>query len=224
MITTKREPFNDVVKRYEIMLIDTCFLMGSLGGNCLNSFDNSKREITFEDNNNFRKCLEDSINKHTPIFLTKGVYHEYNRKIYEAYRRIDNCFVETPNKPATYSNRVRFFRNRKKGLVQRGYLLNLFKERDHILKLEIDQRKLYAKYHQKYFHLMKNGIGEVDFDLLISSLVLTKTVGSTAIFSNDFPICRGKDQLMRDSEILKGDLSFFIRRKESELQEIPFYN
>ena len=83
-----------------------------------------------------------------------------------------------------------------------------------ILKFDEKEQNRYNQFCKDYSNIEKDyGIGNVDFDLLISGLTTSQTRGSSALISNDFGIVRAGRYLSRKESFSKEKFGFF-RREE----------
>lgn len=219
---------DDIVSEYECVLVDTCTLFGYVGGCIEDSLLNKEREILFRENHEFRESLIRHLNQHALIFVTDGVLREYSGGFgYDYKKAVKNAekLLFLPKRLGyermNHRSVIEFQRRKRGGIKERRKLIDFFRENDLVLKLGEDQIWVYKNLSNKYDFLKETkGLSDVDYDILISSVVLAKTVGASAVLSNDFGIASARRFLLIKEDLQPEELGFFVRKNNLKFKQL----
>ncbi|MBI2043372.1 hypothetical protein HYT25_03215 [Candidatus Pacearchaeota archaeon] len=197
--------FDDIISRYNFVLLDTSALVSSL---------RFKRENEIVKNEEYyTDCYQSAIflfkyAEKNKFYVTPLVLQEYLTGCREL-KRIINI------------NQSKSEKNRYSGLIQ--LIESQCRENDNLARildmknkvnLEDDEKLLYENIKRRLSWIKENyKLGEADIDFLTHGIVISRTRGSISLVSNDFGILKAWNDFLRFTKTDKKQLGFFIRKR-----------
>jgi len=207
-MTEKDQTLEEVVSKYRIFLIDTSALSYYFGDN-QDPISIKEKMIVFEEQHQFTTILIDYIRKGLPCFTTSSVLEESQIKEYYPYKKIiKNRRTQQDRELLDFSRKIRDTQK------ERRKLIITFQENDRILELNENEQILYNIFDEKYAILKgKYKLSDVDFDFLVSGVVIAQTRESSALLSNDIRgIANAWNYILRKEKISHKKFGFVSRR------------
>ena len=182
----------DINKIYNPILLDTsaldsCFEFDS--ARCFNGVG-YVNPILFKIS--LVQSLKEFLLQEENLFLTMGVSREIrkgNRNFYSWWKcKESNLFYTSKNSLVELKTLHRERRELEKKLNQEG-----------IIRFDMDEEEKYSNYFREFFSVKsKFNLSWVDYDLLITSMVLSLNASSSvAIISNDIDIAKAKEEICK---------------------------
>lgn len=218
---------NEILRRYEVTLVDTCALINPIGKNA-DMMDIKRREAEIKDNHILREKLLDALNRNDSLFITTGVAGEYNSRNHFNYQGK----IKTLDKEVAFTNQnygggmdrretLEFYRHLRDSKKEKMLFLHAAEYNGRILELSTDQNKIYRGLDKKYHALMiQRGLSKENIELLLSGIVIAKTTGNSAILTNDFGIVHAKKELLNRENMKRDKLRVFVREIEDRFKNV----
>lgn len=197
--SVEKEPLDNVISSYEIVLVDTSVLIGHLNGN---SHNKERIEFQVMTHNSAQFFREYFIRNQ--LYVTEGVLKEYAKLPF------------IPNYSGVNGKNHNDILKKRSEIVSRSArasrdLADLIEERS-VISLNDKERELYNVFRQTMrFCEGSYRLSETDLDLLASAAVLAKLRGPTAVLSNDISMRKIWGNYLGLSCIDRRDFGFFTR-------------
>jgi len=205
-----------IARRYPIILIDTCALFEPLNGGNGDTYANMNEKILISD----RRCnsavlFREFVKRRVNLYITPMILEEYcnNANFLKLIENGDGSLNE---------GQIELNKIRTREKKQRKLLVDfLSKTEGNIIQLDKDEEKRYHHIYQRYLDLkINNGLGDADYDLLVSGLVTSETRAPTCLISNDFGILNSRISLLNKENIGSEQFGFFLRKKFSRFENV----
>jgi len=196
---------DEITSKYSIILMDTSILCNGClkERRRLNFWDERRNEL--EEQIKFMDLLIDYIKKDAPYFITPLIAEEYLRGNYPYKRIIKSKEVQQNRKILELCRKTRDSSKKRKSLI------DTFREKDRILKLNNDEQDLYNTFCETHPNLLGYELGDVDLDFFISGAVISQAREPVGLICNDFGIARAWRYVLNKRELNSGQLGFIIR-------------
>ncbi len=194
-----------ITERFDFLLFDT----SSLQIKTPNAHLKSGADIM--DDVYFLRSLNKCLNSNYPFYITQMVYDEALSGVKK--------YWETNPSPSDITNHLS-----EDSLVFMLHLyertLRAFKQTEHVIEWEEEGLSARNEFAERYARL-RGDMSDVDFDFLISGLVIATYEGSCALLTNDFAIVNGlKDLRFLDRFLLRTQFTVYHSLNGPPFQEI----
>ncbi len=201
------QTLEEVVSKYQLVLMDNSVLAHYLG-NKQDSNSIEEKRLILEEDQNSRNVLIDYIKKGIPCFVTSSVAEESQSGDSYKFKKIIKRAVPYEGKELLGLRR-KIRDDRKK----RRKLIDIFKDNNQVLCLNENEQGLYGLFDKSYLGLLSlYKLSKVDFNLLISGAVVSQTRKSSALIASDFGIVRAWNYIRRREKISTEQFGFVLRK------------
>lgn len=170
---------------YKFVLVDNCGFQELLNVSGKGNSKFLKEKIEYYTLT--KKAIEfwrGKLGEHKNIYTTLKVLEEIRSGSFYKYNVKKNF---NPRGTRSVLDLKRAIRDKK---IERNRLILYLENSSHILKFNKKEQKTYDEFYERYLLIAKyygliNSVKDVDYDLLISGVVLSKLKRNTALVSND---------------------------------------
>ncbi len=192
--------------RYPIILIDTstlvCFLDAVDHKPVTLDLKNNRIDIELDSINLYR----DYLSKKDNLFMIESIAEQFGN------RGSVKKAIKHRGSYGGARNVLDYLRKADECTKQRNKLINLFYEKQKIIRLSDKEKEFYENFRIQNIHIKaKREIQDVGFEFLINGALLSKFRGDIALISNNYRIVGGWNDLYDGGEI-NNSVGFFDRR------------
>ncbi len=150
-----------------------------------------------------------NISNFSQIYLTEKIFKEGREKEKKKRKPVGLKRFKGHNPHTKYQNAKHSVKKIKKRFLKE------IKNKNRIIILEDCEKKLYNEFFYKHKNLVKqNDLSVPDYDFLITGVVLSLKRKNTAIVTNDFPLLRSYELIIKERKISPTRCGAFIHAKQ----------